>query len=171
MTMAERTAIEWTATVHRDGSVTPGSSWNPLRAAGPDGETRGWACVKTSPACAACYAERLNLLRGNGRPYLPGRHAPPVLDERALRLPASWREPRRIFVCSMTDFFWEAVPDAWIARVLEAACAAPRHTYLLLTKRPDRMRRFFGAWLPEQGLETVPDHIWVGASVENQKVA
>ncbi len=83
--MAERTAIEWTATVHPDGTVTPGSSWNPLRAAGPDGEVTGWACVKVSPACAACYAERLNLLRGNGRPYLPGRHAPPVLDERALR--------------------------------------------------------------------------------------
>src|SRR3712207_5592764 len=105
--MAERTAIEWTATVHPDGAVTPGSSWNPLRAVGPDGGTGGWACVKVSPACASCYAERLNLLRGNGRPYLPGRHAPPVLDERALGLPASWRAPRRVFVCSMTDLFWE----------------------------------------------------------------
>ena len=65
----------------------------------------------------------------------------------------------------MTDLFWEAVPDAWIARVLEVALAAPRHTYLLLTKRPDRMRRFFEAWLPERRLATVPDHIWVGATV------
>jgi protein gp37 len=164
--MAERTAIEWTATVHPDGRVTPGSSWNPIR-----GEGGGWACVKTSPACSACYAEKLNLLRGNGRPYLPGRHAPPVLDERALRLPSSWRTPRRIFVCSMTDLFWEAVPDAWIARVLGVALAAPRHTYLLLTKRPARMRRFFEAWLAEQGLVAVPGHIWVGATVENQTMA
>ena len=169
--MAERTAIEWTATVHPDGTVTPGSSWNPLRAAGPDGKIAGWACVKTSPACSACYAERLNLLRGNGRPYLPGRHAPPVLDERALGQPASWRAPRRVFVCSMTDLFWEAVPDAWIARVLEAACATPRHTYLLLTKRPDRMRRFLDDWLTERGLAAVPGHIWVGATAENQTMA
>jgi protein gp37 len=171
MSMAERTAIEWTATVHPDGSVTQGSSWNPLRAAGPDGATRGWACVKVSPACSSCYSERLNLLRGNGRPFLPDRHAPPVLDERAVGLPASWRIPRRIFVCSMTDLFWEAVPDAWIARVLEAACAVPRHTYLLLTKRPDRMRRFMTDWLGERGLAAVPDHIWVGATVENQTMA
>jgi protein gp37 len=164
--MAERTAIEWTATVHPDGTVTPGSSWNPLRAEGS-----GWACVKTSPACAYCYAERLNLLRGNSRPYLPGQHAPPVLDERALALPASWRVPRRIFVCSMTDLFWEAVPDAWIARVLEVACATPRHTYLLLTKRPDRMRRFLEGWLAKLGLTAVPDHVWVGATVENQTMA
>jgi protein gp37 len=153
--MADRTAIEWAD-----------ASWNPIRAEGG-----GWACVKISPACAACYSERLNLLRGNGRPYLPGRHAPPVLDERALGLSASWRAPRRIFVCSMTDLFWEAVPDAWIARVLEAACAAPRHTYLLLTKRPDRMRRFFEAWLSERRLSGVPGHIWVGATVENQTMA
>jgi protein gp37 len=94
-----------------------------------------------------------------------------VLDERALGQPAAWRVPRRIFVCSMTDLFWEAVPDAWIARVLGSALAAPRHTYLLLTKRPDRMRRFFGVWLAERGLAAVPGHIWVGATVENQTMA
>src|SRR5262245_48835152 len=110
-------------------------------------------------------------LRGNGRPYLPGRHAPPVLDERVLTLPAAWRTPRRIFVCSMTDLFWEAVPDAWIARVLGVTLAAPRHTYLLLTKRPDRMRRFLEGWLRERGLAAVPGHVWVGATVENQTMA
>jgi protein gp37 len=71
----------------------------------------------------------------------------------------------------MTDLFWDAVPDAWIARVLEVALAAPRHTYLLLTKRPDRMRAFFAAWLPQRGLAAVPAHLWVGATVENQTMA
>ena len=50
--MAERTAIEWTATVHPDGAVTPGSSWNPPRAAGPDGAIAGGACVKVNRADA-----------------------------------------------------------------------------------------------------------------------
>ena len=89
--MADRTAIEWTAPVAADGRVTPGSTWNPIRAAGTNGEIEGWACEKVSPACAHCYAERLNLLRGNGRPYLPGRHAPPELDKRVLELPLRWR--------------------------------------------------------------------------------
>jgi protein gp37 len=63
------------------------------------------------------------------------------------------------------------VPNPWIARVLDAAWAAPRHTYLLLTKRPDRMRRFLEGWLRERGLGVVPRHIWVGATVENQTMA
>ena len=50
--MAERTTIEWTATVHPDGTVTPGSSWNPLRAQGPDGALTGRACVTVSAANA-----------------------------------------------------------------------------------------------------------------------
>jgi hypothetical protein len=50
--VADRTAIEWTATVHPNGTVTPGSSWNPLPAEGPDGGVKGWACEKVSPACA-----------------------------------------------------------------------------------------------------------------------
>ena len=50
--MAERPAIEWTATVHPAGTVTPGSSWNPLRATGLDGALTGRACVKVSEANA-----------------------------------------------------------------------------------------------------------------------
>ena len=50
--MADRTAIEWTATVHPDGTVTPGATWNPIRALDDAGRVRGWACEQVSPACA-----------------------------------------------------------------------------------------------------------------------
>ena len=44
--MGAETSIQWTATVNKDGSVTPGSTWNP---------TRG--CSRISEGCRLCYAE------------------------------------------------------------------------------------------------------------------
>jgi protein gp37 len=166
--VADRTAIEWAD-----------ASWNPIRAEGG-----GWACVKTSPACAFCYSERLNLLRGNGRPYLPGRHAPPRLDDRVLKQPLRWRRPRFVFVCSMTDVAWERVPDAWIAQLWAVMALASRHTFLVLTKRPERVASLTawedGAPLLERVAGVLRDgplppwplpNVWVGATVENQTMA
>ena len=62
---------------------------------------------------------------------------PDKLDE-----PLHWRKPRRVFVNSMSDTFHEEVPEAYIDRVLAVAALAPRHTFLFLTKRPDRMRDY-----------------------------
>jgi protein gp37 len=166
--VADRTAIEWAD-----------ASWNPIRAEGG-----GWACVKLSPACAFCYSERLNLLRGNGRPYLPGRHAPPRLDDRVLEQPLRWRRPRFVFVCSMTDIAWERVPDAWVAQLWAVMALATRHTFLVLTKRPDRLAALTaweaGAPLLERvaallRADPLPPwplpNVWVGATVENQTMA
>src|SRR5262245_31581270 len=162
------TTIEWTAYVAPDGAVTRGESWNPLRAVADDGAVRGWACVKVAAECAACYADELNTNKGprggNGRPYLPGQHAPPLLDPARLEEPAHWRRPRRVFVVSMSDLFWEAVPDAWIAAVFATMAAAPRHNYLLLTKRAERAAGFVAGWLAAHGRAALPDHIWVGAT-------
>jgi protein gp37 len=59
--------------------------------------------------------------------------------EQALR----WRRPRRIFLGSMTDLFHEAVPDEFLDQIFACVALAPRHTFLVLTKRPKRMRRYF----------------------------
>jgi len=49
------------------------------------------------------------------------------------------RSPRRIFVASLSDVFHEAVPDDWIDRIFTVMALARRHTFQLLTKRPERM--------------------------------
>jgi protein gp37 len=139
-----------------------------------------------SPACDFCYAERLNK-RFGGRPYDGG--GTPLLDKLALNEPLRWTRPRRVFVCSMTDLFWEKVPTTWIERVWAVMHLARRHTFQVLTKRPERMAALLGPdWFRDTvrnaadhqralfGPGTLPDqpeawplpNVWVGVTAENQ---
>lgn len=139
--MADRTKIEWT-----DATI------NPIRARRrmPDGTIRlGWHCEHVSEACRHCYAEAINRDRfGTGLDYKPrhiaakGGEVEIVLVMAPLFEMLRWRRPRRVFVCSMTDLFADFVPDRKIDHVFAAAALAPRHTLQVLTKRPDRMRRY-----------------------------
>ena len=134
--MGERTGIGWT-----------GSTWNPLRARHLVTGRIGWACVRVSPGCLHCYAATQNEAAhryGTGEDYTAPAldRVVPYLDLKAVALPLSWRAPRRIFVCSMTDLFAEWVPDEWIDRVFAVMALAPQHTFQVLTKRPERMRAY-----------------------------
>ncbi len=65
-----------------------------------------------------------------------------VWDTSSLSDPLRWRKPARVFVNSMSDLFHESLPDEAIAAVFVAMAAAPQHTFIVLTKRAERMRRF-----------------------------
>ena len=56
--------------------------------------------------------------------------------------PLRWRKPRRIFVCSLSDLFHDWVPDQFVDKVLAVAALCPQHTFQILTKRPDRMKKY-----------------------------
>jgi len=139
------TKIEWTDAV-----------WNPVT-----------GCTKISPGCQNCYAERM-------AKRLAGRYGYPkdepfrvTLHPERLDLPLKWRRPRRIFVNSMGDLFHADVPSKWIERVWQTMLATDGHIYLILTKRPDRMRRLAGS-SPELSLAK---NIWLGITAENQATA
>jgi protein gp37 len=84
------------------------------------------------------------------------------VSEAALEMPLRWRSPRRIFVNSMSDLFQDGVPQAFVREVWKVMERADRHTYQILTKRPDNMLA-----LVERGhLPTLPN-VWLGTSVEN----
>lgn len=74
--------------------------------------------------------------RGHNSPY------PYVFDPTFHRYkldePQHWKKPRKIFVCSMADLFGDWVPDEWIHEVMDACYATPQHSYLFLTKNPER---------------------------------
>ena len=127
------TKIEWTD-----------ETWNPIRARNRETGGVGHFCVHVSPGCAGCYAERLQARFGNPVRYA-AQDAEKVelfLDEDVLMQPLRWRKPRQVFVCSMTDLFLEAVPDAWIDKVFAVMGLAPQHTFQVLTKRAERMKEF-----------------------------
>ena len=144
--------IEWTD-----------STWNPVT-----------GCTKVSPGCKNCYAETFaERFRGVlGHPYEQGFDL--KLWPGRLELPLRWKEPKVIFVNSMSDLFHEKVPDEYIQRVFEVMIKADRHIFQVLTKRSERMmewtRRNY-RFLNEKanGRPFLPEHIWLGVSVENQK--
>lgn len=154
--MADRSAIEWTD-----------ATWNPIR-----GTIGRWSCVKVSPGCEHCYAERLNQ-RFGGPAYKVGADKP-QLSVKALEQPLHWKAPRKIFVCSMTDLFGEWVPDEWIDRIVDIMWATPQHTYQVLTKRAQRMYRY---WWRQQSVaikgdtRRLPDNLWLGVTAESQQYA
>jgi protein gp37 len=78
--------------------------------------------------------------------------------------PLRWKRPRRIFIGSMTDLFHEDVTDLMRDQVLGVSLAAPQHTYMVLTKRPERMRQYFIGTKPYPNL-------WLGVTAENQEMA
>lgn len=129
--MSENSKIPWTD-----------ASWNPIR------YLDGWMCTKVSAGCLRCYAETFNGRFGNKLPYQGPSHLFPGigfrLDEQVLYKPLHWRKPRRIFVQSMGDLFHEDVPDIFIDRIFAVMALCPDHTFLSLTKRPERMIKWFG---------------------------
>jgi len=138
--MGDKSAIEWTD-----------ATWNPVT-----------GCTKISPGCKHCYAERLALrLKAMGNPrYRNGFTV--TLHPDQLRLPLRWRQPRRIFVNSMSDLFHESIPDDYIRRVFEVMEEAHWHIFQILTKRAERLASICGE-LPW------PSNIWQGVSVESSE--
>lgn len=137
--MAGDSSIEWTD-----------STWNPVS-----------GCSKVSPGCKHCYAERMALrLQAMGlEAYRDGFSV--RLQPQALEAPLRWRQPRTVFVNSMSDLYHDKVPDAYIRQVFSVMERATQHRFQVLTKRAERMASL-ARFLPW------PEHIWQGVTVESQ---
>lgn len=140
--MPTKSNIEWTE-----------MTWNPVT-----------GCTKISQGCKHCYAERMAKrlhAMGSDR-YRDGFKV--TLHPDLLDVPRKWRQPRVVFVNSMSDLFHEDIPDAYIARVFATMEDCPQHTFQVLTKRAERL----AALAPKLAW---PGNVWMGVSVENARVA
>lgn len=152
--MSERTNIEWTD-----------RTWNPVT-----------GCTKVSPGCDHCYAERF-AERWRGIPgHAFERGFDVVLHPERLLQPHKWKKPRMVFVNSMSDLFHKDVPDEFIMQVFDNMGAAGQHTFQVLTKRPDRMRRLLPKYYREVGNTFTAfggshQNAWLGVSVESADYA
>ena len=83
-----------------------------------------WGCVKVSPGCKHCYAERMaERLQAMGNPrYTNGFDL--TLHEDLVDLPLAWRKPKVIFVNSMSDLFQPGIPEEFVRRVFETMARA-----------------------------------------------
>ncbi len=145
-------AIEWTD-----------ETWNPVT-----------GCTRVSPGCDHCYMftlyPRLKAMGVSGYEDTPSQVR--LLPERLL-IPMSWKNPRQVFVNSMSDLFHPKVPFSFIFdifSVMHESAFLRGHVFQVLTKRPGRAvawwkeyeEHFPNGWHPS---------IWIGTSVENQKYA
>ena len=159
-----RSPIEWL----RDAETgAMGYTWN-----------AGKGCMRASPGCGGgirgpqgevggCYAERIVAVRFQRNPKLPmwhglarlndkgeprwtgeARFLPEVLDE-----PLRVRKPARVFPFDMSDLFYEKFTNEQIAAVFGIMAACPQHTFLVLTKRAERLPGWF-AWVSQTGHPT-----------------
>ncbi|MDZ7711737.1 MAG: phage Gp37/Gp68 family protein [Rhodovibrio sp.] len=136
-----KTKIEWTD-----------DSWNPIRAENLETGGVGHFCARVSDGCRNCYAERLQPRLQNPVRYA-AQDAGKVrmfLDRDRLVTPLRQSRPRYIFVCSMTDLFYEGHPDEWIDEMFAVMALAPQHTFLVLTKRIARARAYLDQTPPRQ---------------------
>lgn len=144
--MSSTTEIEWTD-----------ATWNPVT-----------GCSKITRGCDFCYAERFSeRFRGvANHPFENGFDL--ALRPDRLTQPLHWRQPKRIFVNSMSDLFHKEVPTLFIDSVFDTMEAANWHTYQVLTKRSSLMARYLRG---RYGGGLAPPHIWLGVSIEDAKNA
>jgi len=174
-----KTKIEWAT-----------DTWNPIT-----------GCSKISEACKHCYAERM-AKRLAGRCGYPEENPFSVtLHRDKLDQPVGWKKPRRVFVCSMGDIFHDGVLTAWLDEVFSVILTCSQltthdsHIFMVLTKRPARMREYLTDkklvdrlitysdqhfrmdnpdLLPSEYLHARKDelmpmkNLWLGVTVENQ---
>jgi protein gp37 len=139
--LATNSHIEWTQ-----------MTWNPVT-----------GCTKVSQGCKNCYAERMakRLQAMRMERYRNGFAV--TLHEDMLGLPRRWKQPRTVFVNSMSDLFHDDVPEEFIHRVFDVMQECSHHTFQVLTKRSERLRKMAGkmSW---------PGNVWMGVSVEDDTV-
>lgn len=159
------TKIEWCDT-----------TWNPVT-----------GCTPVSEGCQNCYAaamaKRFPQTHGGWdgtyvRDCRSNTERPPtpfstvVCHPDRLEQPSHWRKPRVVFVCSMGDPFHEDVPDKFIASIWDIIYGNPRHTFLVLTKRPERMRHLLSATpfarFRKWSLIWPLPNVYLGVTAENQ---
>jgi protein gp37 len=134
--------IEWTD-----------ATWNPVT-----------GCTKVSSGCLNCYAERMALrLQAMRNPNYKNGFSLTV-HEHMLDRPLTWKDPRVVFVNSMSDLFHESVEESFIKRVFGVMLLAKQHTFQVLTKRAERL----AALAPKLPW---PKNIWMGVSVESADVS
>ena len=181
--MGAQTAIEWAC--NPDG--TPGATWNPLRARDKQTGKVGTFCVHQSPGCINCYAEVFQgrSLPGNGIGLAyTAQNLERVdffLDENMLQAPARRRKPSTWFLSSMTDVFAGFVTDAMLDAMFAVMAHNPEQTFIVVTKRADRMREYINgvparqkSWDCDAGLDFVQwplRNVWLVVSIEDQRRA
>ena len=150
-------------------------------------------CEHVSPGCDHCYAEimagRINQLNPVCSKYkLVIRQDQTIISQKGnttkvklsskwnggvsmelkdFKIPFHWKKPRRVFLCSMGDLFYKEVPNEWIDRLMTVIAMNPQHIFMVLTKRPARMKEYIES--RSELWDYIKDLAWDYAELLDQK--
>lgn len=176
--------IEWL----RDDEGRPGTTWNPH-----------YGCKAVSAGCTNCYATR-QVVRFQGHqgarlvrsgPKGPLWTGQVSLARNRLRQPLRMRKPSIFFVTSLSDPFYEEVPTSYVDEMHAVMALCQRHTFILLTKRPEEAHCYYDLRTTEEQVrfqaelihqDETGEHLatwdgwplpnlWLGTSAEDQATA
>ena len=131
-------------------------------------------CTKVSAECQSCWAlsmaKRLQGMGKRGYEGLVDAHGNWIgkvnLLEDRLHIPLGLKRPRRIAVNLMGDLFYTNVPDWFIHSVFDVMERAERHTFMVLTKRPERVVEFM-----RTKVRSALQNVWIGTTAGTQRSA
>jgi len=182
------------------------ATWNPIV-----------GCKEKSEGCKHCFAKKMafrlmhmphtsyyqHVLADNGETdpekfkNIPEWNGETHFVKSALDKPMKWKSPRMIFTVDMGDLFHEQNSFDWIDQVFTVMACNPQHIFIVLTKRPKNMLKWFTykdiRWAGEgmQGSERLRyycwhnygkqiefkdwhwplQNVWLGITAENQEQA
>ena len=114
-------------------------TWNPVKGVCPVG-------------CDYCYARRI---------YERFKYDPTIgLDEKELMAPLKLKNPSTIFVGSTIELFGNWILTPWLESILKIVKECPQHTFVFLSKRPERYKFF-----------DFPDNCWTGTTITREEPA
>lgn len=114
-------------------------------------------CKKLGTECAKCYMYR------DKKKFNQDGAVVVRLSDASFFKPLFVKEASLIFTCSFSDFFIEQA-DTWREEAWDVIRRTPWHKWLILTKRPERIREH----LPSDWKDGW-DNVWLGVSVGIQE--
>lgn len=134
--------------MNQTGIIWSEKTWNPMS-----------GCQKISQGCKYCYAFTLAEQKRGTAAFPNGFDL--TIREHKLKEPFKLKQPTLIFANSMSDLFWDKVPNEYRHRILDVIEQTPQHEYQVLTKRSDIMLKFSKE-------RKLPLNFWAGTTIEDQ---
>ncbi len=135
--------------MNETGVIWTEKTWNPMS-----------GCQKISAGCKWCYALTLAEQKRGTASFPNGFDL--TIRPHKLKEPFKLKEPTMIFTNSMSDLFWDKVPNDYRHQIVDVIEQTPQHEYQVLTKRPEAMLAFSKE-------RKLPPNFWAGTSIENAK--
>lgn len=136
--------------MNETGIIWTEKTWNPMS-----------GCTPITEGCKFCYAQTLAEAKRGTSAFPNGFDL--TMRPHKLREPFALKTPTLIFTNSMSDLFWDQVPNEYRHKIVDVIEQTPQHEYQVLTKRPEALLKFSKE-------RQLPPNFWAGVTVESGRL-